>query len=33
VERTLRALEDELGQIARWNDPKGLYAHCLCGEE
>jgi len=33
VERTLRALRDELGRIALWNDPNGLYAHCLCGEE
>ena len=33
VERTIQALQDELGRIALWNDPKGLYAHCLCGEE
>ena len=33
VERTLRGLQDELSRLARWNDPKGFYAHCLCGEE
>jgi protease IV len=33
LERTLRGLEDELSRMARWNDPKGFYAHCLCGEE
>jgi len=33
VERTIQALQDELGRIALWNDPKGLYAHCLCGED
>ena len=20
-------------EVARWNDPRGIYAHCLCGEE
>jgi protease-4 len=29
----LRSMETELGRLARWNDPKGLYGHCLCGEE
>ncbi len=29
----LRSIETELGRLARWNDPKGLYGHCLCGEE
>jgi len=33
LERALRAVEDEAGRIARWNDPRGLYAHCLCGED
>jgi protease-4 len=33
VIRTLRSLEDELQRLALWNDPNGLYAHCLCGEE
>jgi protease-4 len=29
----LRSIETELGQLTRWNDPKGLYGHCLCGED
>jgi len=29
----LRSIENELGRLALWNDPKGLYGHCLCGEE
>jgi protease-4 len=29
----LRSIETELGHLALWNDPKGLYGHCLCGEE
>jgi protease-4 len=29
----LRSIERELGRVARWNDPRGLYGHCLCGEE
>jgi protease-4 len=33
VERSLRRIEDELSRMARWNDPNGVYAHCLCGEE
>jgi protease-4 len=33
VAERLRAIETELGRLARWNDPKGLYGHCLCGEE
>jgi protease-4 len=32
VVRTLRSVEAELERFALWNDPKGLYAHCLCGE-
>jgi protease-4 len=32
VIRTLRSVEDELERLALWNDPNGLYAHCLCGE-
>lgn len=30
---TLRAAREELAQLERWNDPRGIYAHCLCGEE
>ena len=28
----LRALQGDLERLGRWNDPRGLYAHCLCGE-
>jgi protease-4 len=31
--RVLGSLEAEAGRLARWNDPDGLYGHCLCGEE
>jgi protease-4 len=31
--RTLRAVPSELRRMVLWNDPKGLYGHCLCGEE
>lgn len=27
----LRELQEEVAELARWNDPRGLYAHCLCG--
>lgn len=33
LERARSAVEDELDHLARWNDPRGVYAHCLCGEE
>ncbi len=33
VEAVVRQLQGQLTQISRWNDPAGLYAHCLCGEE
>jgi len=33
VGRTLDRLGSELDRLARWNDPRGAYAHCLCGEE
>jgi protease-4 len=29
----LRFLPGELRRMALWNDPKGLYGHCLCGED
>jgi protease IV len=29
----LREIERDLEQAARWNDPRGVYAHCLCGGE
>ena len=31
--RTLHPVESELERLALWDDPRGLYAHCLCGEE
>jgi protease-4 len=29
----LREMAQELARVARWNDPRGIYAHCLCAEE
>jgi protease-4 len=29
----VRALHAEVERLARWNDPHGVYAHCLCAEE
>jgi protease-4 len=29
----LRDLQREVERLSRWNDPRGAYAHCLCGEE
>ena len=29
----LRALEADLARLERWNDPRGIYAHCLCAED
>ena len=33
VASRLRDLEADLQRLARWNDPQGMYAHCLCGED
>jgi protease-4 len=33
VTRELRRIEQGLGRLALWNDRRGLYGHCLCGEE
>ena len=30
---TLRRIERDALELARWNDPAGVYAHCLCGDE
>jgi protease-4 len=30
--RQLRDLQADVERLARWNDPRGLYAHCLCEE-
>jgi protease-4 len=29
----LRDLQRDVERLSRWNDPRGVYAHCLCGEE
>jgi protease-4 len=29
----LRELQRDVTRLARWNDPRGVYAHCLCSEE
>ncbi len=29
----LRDLQARILRLSRWNDPGGIYAHCLCGEE
>ncbi len=29
----LRDLRADVERLSRWNDPRGIYAHCLCGEE
>ncbi|HZO09461.1 MAG TPA: S49 family peptidase, partial [Myxococcota bacterium] len=28
----LLEIQRELAEVARWNDPRGIYAHCLCGD-
>jgi protease-4 len=28
----LRAIGAEVERLSRWNDPRGVYAHCLCDE-
>jgi protease-4 len=28
--RPLRELQADIERLARWNDPHGVYAHCLC---
>jgi protease-4 len=30
---SLRQIQREVAEVARFNDPRGIYAHCLCGEE
>ena len=29
----LKRIERAMVELSRWNDPRGIYAHCLCGEE
>jgi protease-4 len=31
--RALGAVQADLTRLSRWNYPRGVYAHCLCGEE
>jgi hypothetical protein len=33
VAATVRRFEQQVAEVSRWNDPRGIYAHCLCGEE
>jgi protease-4 len=30
LEKLVRLIEQELSELTRWNDPRGLYYHCLC---
>jgi protease-4 len=29
----LRDLQADVERLGRWNDPRGVYAHCLCGDD
>ncbi len=31
IDKLLRLIEQELSELMLWNDPRGLYYHCLCG--
>ena len=33
VASSLRQIERDIREVARWNDPRGIYAHCLCGDD
>jgi protease-4 len=33
VDALVSSVREDVRRIARWNDPRGAYAHCLCGEE
>jgi protease-4 len=33
IERTIKGVRSEVTRVGQWNDPRGAYAHCLCGEE
>ena len=33
VASRLRATLADIQRLALWNDPRGMYAHCLCGED
>lgn len=30
VATSLESIRRDIAEVARWNDPRGLYAHCLC---
>ena len=32
IASTLQQLQREVQLLARWNDPRGMYAHCLCAD-
>ena len=29
----LRELQADVERLGHWNDPRGVYAHCLCGDD
>jgi protease-4 len=31
MDKFLRLVEQEFSELMLWNDPRGLYYHCLCG--
>jgi len=33
VAERLREIQRDLAEVARWNDPRGVYAHCFCAEQ
>jgi protease-4 len=33
VAAPLRQLQADIARLSRWNDPQGVYAHCLCAED
>jgi protease-4 len=33
IDETLRGIAGDVERLSRWNDPRGIYAHCLCGED
>ncbi len=30
---SLRQIQRDVLEVARWNDPRGIYAHCLCADD
>jgi protease-4 len=33
IQNVLGKLQDELGMLSRFNDPRGIYYHCFCGDQ